>query len=470
MRQHLNQLFDKIISKAVNANSFMPTSILGVDRDHLRLRTLVQLRWLAIIGQATMVCVIAFGFHFEMRFWEAISVIATSLWLNLMLTFIKRSTLRLQRWEAMLQLSFDVAQLAVLLGFTGGLDNPFCLLLMAPATVAAANLPTRNSSIVVLVSLIAACALAFYAAPLPWQNQGGFQLPQIYRYGVLAAIIIGIVFTAAYAWLAAIENSRMERALAATQTILEKEHRMSALGGLAAAAAHELGTPLGTIQVVAKEMMLGLKPDDPLYEDAALLVSQSQRCRDILKSLSAKPETHDQSHDEMTVAAYFAVITEPFLRYGKTIRLEAEVSGAEEGADAAELIYIQRRPEWVYALSAFIENACDFARSEVLIRILVNKVFVSLSIEDDGPGFAPEIMAKLGEPYVSSRVFGDDATKAEKKSYSGMGLGFFIAKTLLENTKANVTFGNREDGGAYIRALWRRDQIDILWTNETKTN
>jgi two-component system sensor histidine kinase RegB len=156
------------------------------------------------------------------------------------------------------------------------------------------------------------------------------------------------------------------------------------------------------------------------------------------------------------------------LRYGKTIRIEAELSGVDEGKDAAELIYIQRRPEWVYALSAFIENACDFARSEVLIRVLVNKVFVSLSIEDDGPGFAPEIMAKLGEPYVSSRVFGDDAAKEEKKSYSGMGLGFFIAKTLLEHTKANVTFGNREDGGAYIRALWRRDQVDILWADDTK--
>ncbi len=291
-------------------------------------------------------------------------------------------------------------------------------------------------------------SLAFWSLDLPWKPGQAFVLPVMYRFGFLAAIVVGIAFTAGYAWQASLESTRMEQALAATQAVLEKEARLSALGSLAAAAAHELGTPLGTIQVVAKEMLHSLKKTSPLYEDAELLVSQSQRCRDILKSLSQKPETRDQVYEQMPLQAFLAMAAAPYDKGRKQIVIEI-------AAEDADHLMIRRRPEWLHALSGFIENAMDFARTTVWVRAEVTATSVSLAIEDDGPGFAPDILSRLGDPYISSRVYGED-------SHSGMGLGFFIAKTLLEHTGAVVGFGNREPGGAYVRALWRRDQGDIL--------
>ncbi len=434
------------------------------DRDRLRLRTLVMLRWLAIMGQSAMLVVVAFGFGFHINIWLTLSVILASVWLNIVLAVGRRNVQRMSAWEAAAQLSFDALQLTMLLAVTGGLNNPFCLMLIAPATVAAANLPTRYGVLVVAVSMGSALALAFWALPLPWQPGETFVLPQIYRLGFLGAILIGIVFTSGYAWRAALESARMEQALAATQAILEKEHRLSALGGLAAAAAHELGTPLGTIQVVAKEMLHSLKPDDPLYEDARLLVSQSQRCREILRNLSAKPETRDSIYDSVSLRTFFEAAAAPYARAGKTIRLDIVTDGSVD----RDALQIRRRPEWLHALSAFIENASDFARSQVVVRIEVQKAFIRLSVEDDGPGFAPDILSRLGEPYVSSRSYhADNAQSLDGSGHTGMGLGLFIAKTLCEHTGAVVSFGNLDRGGAYVRALWRRDRIDILLDVDT---
>lgn len=434
---------------------------LGHHGDHLRLDTLVRLRWLAIFGQSLVVIVVCSGLGYAMPIWPSLAVIGASFWLNLMLVAVRRNTQRMKAWESTLQLCFDVVQLAALLGLTGGLANPFCLLLMAPATVAAANLSTRSAIIVVFASLGASIALAFYALPLPWATQGGFVLPDLYRFGILAALIIGILFISAYAWLAAKERARMERALTATQNILEKEHRLSALGSLAAAAAHELGTPLGTIQVVAKEMCHNLKPDDPLYEDAALMVEQTQRCREILRNLAAKPEQSDDALRLMRLKTYFHLLKEPLKRSPKTVVCSVHLSGHTEDV-AMEIVHIQRAPEWLYAFSALLENAADFAHTRVNFSLRIDDQFVIARVEDDGDGFGVDILNRLGEPYVSSRTFGDDADKASGKSYSGMGMGFFIAKTLLENANAVVTFGNRDQGGAFVQALWSRPDLDTL--------
>ena len=426
----------------------IPVSALDREKESLRLRTLVQLRWLAILGQSGMVALIAFGFGYPIRIWLCLAIVAASVWLNLLLTLGRRTPYRMQAWEAALQLSFDAIQLAGLLGVTGGLNNPFCLMLVAPATVAAANLPARHALAVVLVAIAASVSLAFWSLDLPWKPGQVFVLPGVYRFGFLSAIVVSILFTAGYAWLAALESRRMEQALAATQAVLEQEARLSALGSLAAAAAHELGTPLGTIQVVAKEMLHSLKPSNPLYEDAELLVSQSQRCRDILKSLAQKPETRDQVYERMPLRAFLDLAAAPYAQGRKQIVIDVVTPDDDT-------LMIRRRPEWLHALSGFIENAMDFARATVWVRAEVTRTSVSLSIEDDGPGFAPDILSRLGDPYISSRVYGED-------SHSGMGLGFFIAKTLLEHTGAAVSFGNRDQGGAYVRALWRRDQGDIL--------
>lgn len=436
--------------------------ISGGGQDHLRLRTLIMLRWLAILGQSAMILLIAYGFTYQIRLWLCLGIIMGSAWLNIILSLGRRHQ-RVAGWEATLQLSFDAVQLGLLLGVTGGLNNPFCLLLIAPPTVASANLPTRHGLIVVVVSMLVAISLAFWSLELPWKVGEVFVLPQMYQVGFLAAILVGIAFTAGYAWQAALEATRMAQALAATQAVLEKETRLSALGGLAAAAAHELGTPLGTIQVVAREMLHSLKPDNSLYEDAELLVSQSQRCRDILKALSARPETRDAVYDQVPLKVFLSSAAAPYQNARVAIHIEMEARGID---DADNRILIHRRPEWLHAFSAFIENAVDFARSEVRIAAEVTRGYVALTISDDGPGFAPDILSRLGEPYISSRYDAEEGVKAGKKlgeqSHSGMGLGFFIAKTLLEHTGANVTFGNREIGGAYVRALWQRNQIDIL--------
>ena len=429
------------------------------EKDHLRLRTLVMLRWLAILGQSTMVLMVAFVFAYHIRLWLCLSIVMASIWLNVVLSMGRRTSQRMRDWEAALQLSFDALQLALLLAVTGGLNNPFCLMLIAPATVAAANLPTRHGLAVVVVSMAATIALAFWSFELPWRADEVFTLPDMYRFGFLGAILVGIAFTAGYAWQASLESARMEQALAATQAVLEKEHRLSALGGLAAAAAHELGTPLGTIQVVAKEMLHSLKPGDPLYEDAELLVSQSQRCRDILKALSARPETRDSIYDQIPLPDFLETIVSPYRKDRKAIIIDIRVDGEP---DDGESLMIRRRPEWLHAWAAFVENAVDFARTQVSVRFEVTKAYVSLTVEDDGTGFAPDILSRLGDPYISSRVFGEDAPTSEGRSYSGMGLGFFIAKTLCEHTGAMVTFGNRDSGGAYVRALWRRGEGDIL--------
>jgi two-component system sensor histidine kinase RegB len=322
-----------------------------------------------------------------------------------------------------------------------------------------------------MVSMLAAIALVFWSLPLPWYPGRSFVLPDVYRAGFLAAILIGIAFTAGYAWQTALEQTRMARALAATQAVLANQHRLGALGGLAAAAAHELGTPLGTIQVVAKEMLHSLKPGDALYEDAELLVSQSQRCRDILKSLSARPDRGDAVYERISLRNFLEEAAAPFRTAGKRIEISIEVqrglrpasNGSDRSPDVTGLdITLRRRPEWLHAVSAFIENAADFAREAVYVRAELTRGYASLTIADDGPGFSPDILSRLGDPYVSSRLQADPGENRSNAKHSGMGLGFFIAKTLIENTGAVVTFGNRDEGGAYVRALWRPEQIDIL--------
>ena len=454
------------ITAFFNGDEVAPVTVSGPASDHLRLRTLVMLRWLAILGQSLMVTLVAYAFHFHLRLWLCVAIIMASVWLNLALAFGRRDTQRLRNWESALQLCFDALQLAALLGVTGGLNNPFCLMLMAPATIAAANLPTRFGFGVVGVCMLACIGMAFWSLELPWLEGQTFVLPDLYRFGLLAALLVGIVFTAGYAWQASLESTRMEVALAATQAVLEKERRLSALGGLAAAAAHELGTPLGTIQVVAKEMLHALKASDPLYEDAQLLVSQSQRCREILKALSAKPEQRDAVYEHTTLDDFLETAIGPYRHAGKVIITSVQADDLPGDADAGHILHIRRRPEWLHALSAFIGNAVDFARTTVWVRVAVTASWVSLSIEDDGPGFAPDILSRLGEPYVSSRVYGaswsEEGAKPYPQSHSGMGLGFFIAKTLCEHSGAKVTFGNRDSGGAYVKALWRRDRVDIL--------
>lgn len=250
----------------------------------------------------------------------------------------------------------------------------------------------------------------------------------------------------------------MALALDVTQTVLAREQRLSALGALAAAAAHELGTPLATISIVAKEMAREAK-DPQVKEDADLLIAQSERCREILRRLTDAPAAaSDEVHERMSLLQLVHEVIEPHADV-KGVRVEAVVSGGGSGAKAPD---IWRMPEVLHAMTSFVENAVDFATSEVLVTVRFDAQNIGIEVRDDGPGFAPEVLAKLGEPYVTSRA----GVAGGRTGHIGMGLGFFIAKTLLERTGAVVTFQNGRPHGAVVSARWPRAAIEVPQATE----
>jgi two-component system sensor histidine kinase RegB len=419
-------------------------------RRGLRLRTLVLLRWVSIAGQITTVLYVNLALHFQLPLLSCLVVIAIAAWMNLSYSLSWPGARLTGRWEAVFQLGFDLIELSVLLGLTGGLSNPFILLLIAPVTVAAATLPARHASALGLLAAASVTSLFFFSMPLPWILGQKLELPTLYRFGMWAAAISGAGFSAAYAWQASAEASRMELALATTQAVLAREQRLSALGGLAASAAHELGTPLATIQVVTKELLRSSQPGTELYDDVQLLAEQAQRCRDILRRLSRSPDAGDEHHSRMSLTQLLDEVAEPYR--GGPVQLNCEVACAP-GAATLELV---RLPEVMHGLSAFVENATDFAASSIELIAFYDDDRLIVEVRDDGPGFPPEVMSRLGEPYVTTRSQGEGS----RSNHMGMGLGFFIAKTLLERTGAQVEFRNARRGGALVSARWPRSRVE----------
>lgn len=414
----------------------------------VRLRTLVVLRWMAILGQTFTVLFVQSFLNFDVWLFACLSIIAVSAWLNVFLMVARPSQLLVREWEAAAQLGFDVLQLSALLAVTGGTENPFMLLYIAPVAISAAVLRPAVTAGLAALAFFCIGVVAIWHAPLPWNPSGGFQLPPIYQAGLTAAVMIGLAFTSVYAWRVAAEEERLNVALAAVQAVLTREQRLSALGGLAAAAAHELGTPLATIHLVAKEMARGLEKDSPLMEDAQLLVSQSERCRKILLQLSRRQETPDAIHERLPVRALLEEAAAPHRGLGPVVSVS--VGGWTDAAGPE----VRRMPEVIQGLRNLVENAVGFARERVEVSAVITGAALSVTVTDDGPGFQPAVLARLGEPYVSERGAGDRA--------GGMGLGFFIAKTLLERSGAHVQFGNRSapERGAVVRATWRLSQIE----------
>jgi len=332
---------------------------------------------------------------------------------------------------------------------TGGTANPFVLLLIAPVTLGAATLPAKPVTALGLLAAAAAVTLAFYSLPLPGTVEPG---ASNYRIGAAIAVVAGIALTAGYVRQAAVEAARMALALDVTQAVLAREQRLSALGGLAAAAAHELGTPLATISIVAKEMIREA-PEGQVKEDAELLMAQAERCREILRRLTDRPDAaSDEVHERLSLRQLVQEVIEPHAETPE-VRVEAIVTGAT-GAAAPD---IRRMPEITHAFTSFVENAVDFAASEVLVSARFDADTVSIEVRDDGPGFAPEIFSKLGEPYVTTRP----GAEGSRTGHVGMGLGFFISKTLLERTGAVVTFQNGRPRGAIVSARWPRPKIEV---------
>jgi two-component system sensor histidine kinase RegB len=430
-------------------------SSLSAPVGRLRLRTLLALRWLAVIGQTAAVIFVYGVLEYELPLGLCLGAIAASAWLNIFLAFWLPSQRLVSEWEAAGQLAYDILQLAFLLALTGGLDNPFILLFVAPVTISAATL--RPSYTLGLAALTFACVagMAMLSLPLPWDPAGGFQLPAIYQVGLVTALIIGLLFTSGYAWRVAVEEAKLADALIATQSVLAREQRLSALGGLAAAAAHELGTPLATIQVAAKEMAREL-PEGDLKEDARLIASQSERCREILRRLAVSKNPSDAMHERLALRQLLdeAASRHPDIPIN---RIDIAVAPGEPGLDAADEPLVRRSPEALYGLGNVIENAMEFAESMVAITAEWTRSRIIITVEDDGPGFDPDILPRLGEPYVTTRGAED-----EHGDHEGMGLGFFIAKTLLERSGGRVTFRNRPvpARGALVRVVWSRAALE----------
>lgn len=424
-------------------------------RGPVRLRTLTTLRWLAVAGQLSALLIVHFALGFPVPLGLSLAVATASVWLNIFITLRFSSQRYLSDREAAAYISFDIVQLCALLFLTGGLQNPFAVLILAPVTIAASVLPVRLTILVGSLAFAGISILATYHLPLPWRIGEALDFPPVLNVGVWVALSFAVAFFAAYAHRIAAESSQLRSALAASQLVLAREERLAALGGLAAAAAHELGTPLATIQLTAKEMADDLKGQGLLEEDAKLLVSQAQRCRDILGRLSDRGEAGDIMMDRIAADLLMKEAASPFVAARAGPAVIFEVRG---GAENETPPILQRRPEIIYGLRNIIENAVGYARSKVLVSADWDKDGFIIEVHDDGPGFSPEILGRLGEPYLGARTRG-----GAKKG--GLGLGFFIAKTLLERTGAAISFDNRpwkDDpaaAGAWVAARWPRAAI-----------
>lgn len=443
----------------------LPTDIWD---SRLRLQTTVRLRWFAVIGQTLAVALIAFGLRFSLPLGPCLAFIACSAWLNVFLRMRYPSRHRLSTELASGLLVYDVVQLAALIYLTGGIQNPFIVLLVAPVTVSASTLAPRNTVLIGAVAVIAAALLVHFHLPLPWDDSAPFAgpltMPLLYNLGILAAIASCLTFLGLYTWRLSKEARQMTGALAATEMVLAHEQKLHALDGLAAAAAHELGTPLATIVLVTKELARDIPVGSPLREDIELLTSQAQRCREILHKLTQSPEEQDPLHASLSIGQLLDEAADPYRRGKVEILIDAGPAMMQTGGGSGGQEPVgERRPGLIHGLGNIIENAVDFAHAKVEITARWSDREVSIVVADDGPGFAPDILDTIGEPYVTTRAGGRAGqSKPAARHAGGLGLGFFIAKTLLERSGATVSFGNRSGGGqgAVVKIGWPRTSFE----------
>ena len=417
-----------------------------------RLRTLVTLRWMAIAGQVSAVLFVNLVLGFELPLVACLAAIGASAWLNVALMAVFPTQHLSSPAETAGQLAFDIVQLSVLIGLTGGLQNPFLLMILAPVTVGSSRLLPAYAALLSLLALTCCGFMWFWGLALPWQGEP-LQLPPLYQGGQLAAVGIGLLFFSISSWRTGRDEASLVSALDAVQAVLAREQQLSALGALGAATAHELGTPLATIHIAAKELGRSVKPGHPAREDVELIIEQSERCRMILKQISQRRHMTDAAMARATLPGLIEEAVEP--HQGSGIHVQCSCSPLQGGSETVEKAPdVIRKPEIIHALGAFVENAVSFAAKEVSVNARWSDEDVRIYITDDGPGFAPSVLAKLGEPYFSER-------RLEQRG-GGMGLGFFIACTLLERTGARVTPYNRQlpARGAVVRIVWPRAAVE----------
>ncbi len=424
----------------------------GAAFGRTRLRTLVSLRWMAIAGQAVAVLFVHYLLGFELPLAACLAAVGASAWLNVALMAVFPAQHLSSPAETAGQLAFDTVQVSVLIGLTGGLQNPFLLMILAPVTVGASRLLPAYAGLLAVIALICCGGMWMWGLDLPWRQDQELAIPPLYQLGQLVAVAIALIFFTVSAWRTGRDEARLVSALDAVQAVLAREQQLSALGALAAATAHELGTPLATIHLAARELGRSVKAGHPAREDVELIIDQAERCRAILKQISQRRHMTDAAMARATLPGLIEEAAEPHRAGG--IHIQCSSSPLAGGSGEERAPQVLRKPEILHALGAFIENAASFAAREVSVNARWSAEEVRIYITDDGPGFAPSVLAKLGEPYFSER-------RIEQRG-GGMGLGFFIACTLLERSGARVTPYNRQfpAKGAVVRIAWPRAAIE----------
>ena len=434
-------------------------------RSHwIRLRTMILLRWFAIVGQLAAITVAQRVYDLQLELGLCYLAVGVSVVGNLVAIFVFPENKRLSETENLLMVMFDLLQLCFLLYLTGGLHNPFSLLVLAPVTVSAAVLTLRSTVLLGVTAFLLITGMLYYHLPLRTESGVVLRLPEIFVFGQWTAITIAILFLSVYARRITREMHSMSDALTATQMALARAQKLNDLGGVVAAAAHELGTPLATIKLTSSELADELEDQPDLREDAILIRDQADRCRDILRSMgrAGKDDLHMRQAPLVEVIREAA---EPHQDRGKEIVIE---DGPGPGGEYVQP-NILRRPEIIHGLRNLVQNAVDFAHSTIWIEVLWTDTTISVRILDDGQGFPPHLIGRIGDPFVRRRR--SAAEHGQRPEYEGMGLGLFIAKTLLERTGAELSFANGADPfvsgrsstnqrrGAVVEVVWPRARI-----------
>ena len=420
----------------------MDFSTLFRTKENLNLdkSTLTILRYIAIIGQFIAINVVFFYLNLEFPIKACLIVVFIGLLTNLYLQFKVKAN-QLKDTYASLFLLYDLFQLAILLYLTGGIFNPFSILLIIPAIVSSTFLSMGTTIILGFITSLILFTLTHYYLPLPGLLVENFDVPSFYKFGILISILIGLIFLSYFGIRFAGETKKRSEALNKLQEVIAKEYELESLGGQAAAAAHSLGTPLATIAVVAKELKKEIGDNKDVSKDIDLLISQTKRCSEILKQISKKQIEEDIFLSSIKLEDLLEEIIDSFKETSsKKIELVSN--------DDNNKINIERTPEIIYGLRNFIGNAVKFSKSRVKIDLISDLEKIEIKINDDGPGIPDDIIKKIGEPYIKSK-------SAELNSNSGLGLGTFLGKTLLEKQGAKLLFRRNNDlGGALVIISW----------------
>ncbi len=413
----------------------------------LKKSTYINLRWIAIIGQLITINLVYFVFKFDFNFLITNTIIFFGIFSNLYLIYVNQKT-QLSDGPAFIFLTIDILQLSFLIYLTGGISNPFVVFLIIPSVFSSSNLAFRTNLLLLFITTVAIIFLTFYHQELPSPLNQHFHVSSYYYYSIPIALIIALIFLNYFAIIFGTESRLRKEALIKMEEVMAREHELLSLGGQAAAAAHSLGTPFSTIKIISRDLLEQFKNNDEVSKDIELLASQIERCSEILKKLTLNPITEDDFIDkDLSIFDYIKEIVKSF----EEISNKQFIINSDQNSN---LFNITKSIEIIYGLRNFIGNANKFANSKIFINIKSDSDFTEITIEDDGKGYPTDVLKKIGEPYIKSFKFSE-------KSKSGLGLGIFIGKTLLEKNYASIICRNSKTrSGAEVNIKW--DNKDLL--------